>query len=307
MTIRPPLSRPCGSLALALAVIALSGCAAVNRLAVKSVAKSLSGSGDAFARDDDPELVREAVPFALKTYESLLATVPTYRPLLLATCSNFTQYAYGFLLTDAEVLGEEQHAASEALRQRALKLSLRGRDYCLRGLETRFPGVGERLLRNPETAVAAARRDDVPLLYWTAAAWGTAISLRPDELGVDFPAVRALLERALALDEAWNDGALHETMITIEALGEALGGSEARAREHFARAVALERGSSPGPYVALAAGIALPKQDRSEFVSLLTIALAIDPNQNPSHRLATLLVQRRARALLDRVDSLFLE
>jgi hypothetical protein len=65
------------------------------------------------------------------------------------------------------------------------------------------------------------------LLYWSAASWGAAISLgidRPD-LAVDFPTVRALADRALALDPAWNKGAIHELMISLDSLPEALGGN----------------------------------------------------------------------------------
>ncbi|HET9754732.1 MAG TPA: hypothetical protein VFP52_17300, partial [Myxococcales bacterium] len=44
-----------------------------KRYALNQVADALSanGEGGAFARDDDPELVRDAVPFALKTMEGL--------------------------------------------------------------------------------------------------------------------------------------------------------------------------------------------------------------------------------------------
>ena len=41
-------------------------------------ADAFAGSGGtSYATDDDPELVRDAVPFALKTMESLLATTRT--------------------------------------------------------------------------------------------------------------------------------------------------------------------------------------------------------------------------------------
>ena len=73
----------------------------------------------------------------------------------------------------------------------------------LRGMDARFgKGTSAALLQNPEAAVTKAKKDDVPLLYWTAASWGAAISLgidRPD-LAVDFPTVRALADRAMALD-----------------------------------------------------------------------------------------------------------
>ena len=88
-------------------------------------------------------------------------------------------------------------------------------------------------------------------------------------------------------------------------LPEGLGGSAERARAHFKRAVELQGGSSPGPYVALALGIAVPAQDRAEFESLLKKALEVDPEKDPSTRLVTLVQQRRARALLDQIETRF--
>ena len=54
----------------------------------------------------------------------------------------------------------------------------------LKALELRLPGVGEGLLRAPAEALAAAGRDDVPLLYWTGAAWGGALSYGLDQPGL---------------------------------------------------------------------------------------------------------------------------
>jgi predicted anti-sigma-YlaC factor YlaD len=276
-------------------------------MAVKTVANTLADSGDVFSRDEDPELIRDAVPFALKLNESLLESVPNHGPLLLSTCASFTQFSYAFVETDADVLGDAGYEEAKTLRTRALKLYLRGRDYCLRALELRYSGIRDRLVADPVPALDKVVREDVPLLYWTAASWGAAISLAIDQpdIVIDLPVVRALAERALALDEIWDRGSLHELMISIDSLPEALGGSPDRAREHFNRAVALQEGLSPGPYVALATGVAVPLQARAEFESLLKKALEIDPDKNPSNRLAILITQRRARALLDQIDARF--
>jgi hypothetical protein len=149
----------------------------------------------------------------------------------------------------------------------------------------------------------------VDLLYWTAAAWGSAISLGVDkpDLVIDLPTVRALAERALALDEIWSNGAIHEMMISLDSLPEAIGGSAARAREHFTRAVEIQQGKSPVPYVALALGVSVPTQNVEEFKKLLGEALAIDPKANASIQLVTLITQRRARALMDQIDLLFVK
>ena len=294
---------------LILVVAAALPACSLKTMAVKTVASTLSESGDVFSRDEDPELVREAVPFALKLYESLLDSIPNHGPLLVATCSGFTQYAYAFVETDALVLGDERHAEAQALRDRALKLYLRGRGYCLRALEVRWKGIGERLLADPVPALARAERKDVEMLYWTAASWGAAISLGLDnpELAVDFPVVRALADRALALDETWSKGAIHELMISLDSLPAALGGDPARARQHFDRAIALQKGQAPGPYVALATGVSVPERNRAEFETLMKHALDVDPEADPSARLATLVTQRRARALLDQIDARFVQ
>jgi TRAP transporter TatT component family protein len=302
-----PVRTSASACILVAAIVALPACS-IKTMAVKTVANTLSDTGDVFTRDDDPELIRDATPFALKLYESLLESVPTHVPLLVATCGGFTQYGYAFLEAEADGLEASRRAEASALRERALKHYLRARGYCMRGVDARFgKGSSQALLQDPVAALKKAQKTDVPLLYWSAASWGAAISLgidRPD-LAVDFPTVRALADRALALDPAWNKGAIHELMISLDSLPEALGGNPERAREHFKMAVDIQKGLSPGPYVALATGIAVPAQDRAEFERLLKEALAIDPEKDPSNRLVILVTQRRARVLLDRVDEKF--
>src|SRR6185295_8977397 len=230
------------AIAVTCAMAILPGCALVQRKAVGMVASTLASSGDVFTRDDDLELVGDAIPFGLKLYESLLDSSPKNKDLLIATCSNFTQYGVAFVETEAMVLGEKEHHDEVArLNARALKLYLRARGYCLRAMDVRFAGIGPKLLTDPVPALAKAGKADVPLLYWTAASWGSAIGLGIDkpDLVIDMPAVRALADRALALDPDWGNGAIHEMFISLDSLPEALGGSPAKARQHFERAVAL--------------------------------------------------------------------
>ena len=278
----------------------------LKRKAVGMVAQTLASSGDVFTRDDDLELVGDAIPFGLKLYESLLDSAPTNKDLLIATCSNFTQYGVAYIETDALVLGEAQHHDEVVhLNARALKLYLRAKGYCERAMEVRFPGIMQKLPADPVGALAKAEKKDVPLLYWMAASWGSAIALGVDrpELVIDMPTVRAIAERAIALDETWSRGTLHEMFVSLDSLPPALGGNPERARMHFTKAVELQKGLSPGPYVALALGVVVPAQDRAEYEKLLNEALAIDPEKDPSNRLVTLVQQRRARALLDQIDT----
>ena len=99
------ISRNLWLLMVGLAVVG-SGCS-VKRMAVNKVGSALAGSGTTFASDDDPELVKAAVPFSLKLMESLLAASPGHRGLLLATASGFTQYAYAFVQQEADRLEDQ--------------------------------------------------------------------------------------------------------------------------------------------------------------------------------------------------------
>ena len=87
-------------------------------------------------------------------YESLLESVPENRDLLRATCSVFTQYAYAFVQTDAEAIEPDDFEASLAMKERALKLYLRGRGYCMRAMELRHHGVT--MMSDPAEITAGA-------------------------------------------------------------------------------------------------------------------------------------------------------
>ena len=301
------LHRALALLALACVVMAAPGCA-LKRIAINSVANSLAESGDTFASDADPELIRDAVPFSLKLVESLLAEVPKHRGLLLTACSGFTQYAYAFVDGEAEMLKRDDYARYVKLEDRARKMYLRGRDHCLRSLELGYPGITRRLADDPARAVAVLQKKDVPLMYWTAASWGKAVALSLDRpaLAGDFPIVQALAQRALALDESFNGGAIHEMMITLESLPEDMGGDRGRALRHYERALELAKGNAAGPHVSYAVGVLIPQQRREEFVALLTKALDVDVDREPKLRLANLLAQQYAQYLLDHLDDLFL-
>jgi len=287
----------------------LGGCS-IENYAIDRLGDALSESGKTFASDDDPQFVSEAVPFSLKLIESLLESRPQHGPLLLAAARGFTQYSWAFVQQKAERLESVDLAASEELRHRAQKLYLRARGYGLRALELAHPGFEARLRADARGAVAGLARADVERAYWLAAAWGGALTQAKDSpaLLADQPIVEALLDRALALDEGFQDGALHTLLVSYEASrpgGQR--GWEERARAHFARAVELSKGQRAGPFVALAESVCIQGQKKAEFDELIGKALAIDADKFPDARLENLVLQARARWLAAREAELFLE
>jgi len=276
---------------------------------VSRMADAASSGGDVFARDDDPELVRDAVPFALKAMESLLSSKPDHKGLLAALCKGFTQYAVAFVRQDAE------EARDPAVRregmERARRLLLRARGYGMRGLSVGRDGFATALAEDPAGACARVGAEDVALLYWTGAAWSLAVSTSPDDpsLLADLPKIEALMRRALATDERYDDGAVHEFFVAFEGgRPEAMGGSVDRARRHMERAMALSGGRKVSPLVTFAETVSVRTQDRKGFLELLDRALAFDARSaSPEHRMGNLVSQRRARWLKGRVDDLFLD
>jgi hypothetical protein len=214
-----------------------------------------------------------------------------------------------FLAPDAERVKSDDLEAARALEYRALRLCLRARDYGLTGLELRHPGIGDRLRRRPEDAVDRLGAADLEMLFATASAWGGTISLGLDrpEVVADLPAVRALLGRALELDEDFGEGTLHEALLVLSSLPPEMGGSLDTARFHYRRAVTLSRGLRASPHVLYAARIAVPAKDRPGFEEKLALALAIDVDEAKQYRLQNILNQRRARRLLADVDDYFFE
>jgi predicted anti-sigma-YlaC factor YlaD len=297
----------CGLVGLLLVGFA-TGCS-VKRMAVNKVGDALAAGGSTFASDNDPELVKAAVPFSLKLMESLLAESPRHRGLLLATSSGFTQYTFAFVQLEADELEEQDVAAALAMRERARRLYLRGRDYGLRGLAVRHRDFEARLRRDAREALGRTRPADVPLLYWTAVSWAAAISILKDQpdLIADLDLVEALIERALELDEAYEHGAIHTFLINYEMSRQvAPVEREQRARSHFVRALELSEGHQAAPYVALAQAVSVFNQDVAEFRELLGRALAIDPDVRAEWRLVNLILQERARWLLAHTEEFFL-
>jgi predicted anti-sigma-YlaC factor YlaD len=294
--------------ALLIAALGASGCS-INRFAVNKLGDALAGGGSTWATDDDPELVGQALPFALKTIESLLQSSPEHRGLLLAAASGFTQYGYAYVQCEADYVEANDLARAGELRRRAVRLYRRALVYGLRGLDAEHPGFAATLRRDPAAGAAMVDREDAELAYWTGLAWAAAASVSKDgELVADLPLAEALMRRVLALDEGLGGGAVHDFFIAFEGgRPAAAGGSEERARQHLERAVELGRGERVAPLVSFAETVCVARQDRVEFASLLERALALDADRFPQQRLANLVAQRRARWLRARADELYVE
>ena len=194
-------------LPLSVCVLALAhaGCS-IKTMAINTLGNALADGSSGFARDDDPELIRDAVPFALKTIESLIGQSPNHKGLLKAACSGFTQYSYAFVQQEADFVEAQDLERATAMRARAKKLYLRGRDYGIRAFEVEFPGFGNRLRQNADGVLARLSKKHVPLLYYTAVSWAAAfaVDIADSRLSVE----QTLFEKMMSYGslKAWATG-----------------------------------------------------------------------------------------------------
>jgi len=293
----------------------LSVSCSINKMAINAVSNALSGAGssDVFTGDSDPELVGDALPFAIKMYEALLSQNPKHEGLQLTTGSLFVMYANAFIQGPAEMLDpvDYYYERSESL-DRAKKLYVRGKDILYTALEYKFPGFMAATVQEGTLAplLKKCKKDDVPLLYWAAAGGFAAYSIDvfDFDLGFSIPEWGAMMARAYELDPEFNEGAIDEFYIQYYAsLPENMGGDMDKAEIHFKRALEKSGGLSAGPYVSYAKSVCAnaQKPDYDAFTENLEKALAIDSDQNKSNRLVNILSQRKAKFMLDNAYDYF--
>jgi predicted anti-sigma-YlaC factor YlaD len=289
-----------------VSLLLLSSSCSLKKKAVDTLADVLGEAEGVYLSDEDPELIAAALPFNLKTLETLLQSNPDHRGLLLSATKSFVFYTYAFVQPEADIVEEDDFIKAREVRGRAGRLYMRAYRYGLRGLELAHPGFSALLPVEPEEAASQLVLDDVPLAVWTAAALGSAIGASTDnaEATADIAVVGALLHRSLELDEDFEQGTIHEFLVSYEA--QTLTGSVQRAQRHYQRALDLSRSMRCGIWLTWAESFSVAAQNREEFVGLIEKVIAFDVGSSPENRLLNILAQRRARWLEGRIDELFL-
>jgi len=292
-------------LLLLLAVLLCLGCS-VNTL----VANKLTGVGGStvFTGDSDPELVGDALPFAIKIYEALLESTPNHQGLMLTTGSLFVMYANAFVQGPAEMIPSQEWQAREAAMKRAKLLYLRGNKILYDALDAKYRGFRQANAEELQPILKKCKKEDVGLLYWAVASGMAAYALDvfDFDLGIHIPEWSAMIQQAYELDPDFGGATLEEFLIIFYgSLPEMMGGDKERAKLHFDRALEKTGGKSAGAYISWAQSICVPAQDYEAFKDCLEKALAIDPDADVSTRLVTIIGQRKARWLLDNAWNYF--
>lgn len=272
-----------------------AGCGLNKKLAAAGAAALIEDTAKAAARQSDPALLREGMPAFLMLLDGMVEGAPDdERPRLAAA------RAYGAF---AAVLDEERDQALKALVLARAKL------HALAALELRgFPDPLGAPFEAFERAAARAGAADLPVLFWAGSCWAGWIAARLDtvEAVAELPRVEILMRRALELDEGYYYGGPHLFMgVWYASRPPVAGGSLARAREHFEKALAFAGDDFLMARVYFAEIYGRKAFDRELFESELNRVLAAPADAVPELTLLNAAARRRAAKLLALADDYF--
>ncbi|MCA9606877.1 MAG: hypothetical protein KC619_14825 [Myxococcales bacterium] len=294
------------------ALLTQAGCD-LTRFTANSTANMFSRAGGALERHFDYELAGDALPGSIMQLEGVFSVIPDNEQLALTLMRAYVSYTFGWLedeLQQAQDRGDFEE--EERITARARLLYERARNIGIHLMRLRDPNVDQVLEGGYEGWLAYIQEhytsaDDVPILFWTGYAWGSAINAGRDdpEMILSLPYARACVEHAASIDESYfNYGALTFLGVVNAALPEALGGNPDRAREYFERALEVTDRHFFTVQVSYARTYAVQTQNRDLFIRLLReVVDGGDPN--PQARLANRIARRQAIRWLRRTDQLF--
>lgn len=303
---------------LLLILLILMGCTRIKTRAKENMLEEVSdalsgGSGTTsslFTGDDDPELIKSALPFALKVFEGLISANPDHQGLYKTTASGYASYSYAFLHFPADTLADEHFEEKQQLKKRAKKLYLRSRNYAIEGLTLRHPNFMKKLARKSDSLLPLIQNDEIDLLYWAGLSWLGAFTVDKFDmkLALSFKSAKKLLFRVKELDPQYGDGAIDNFLISYYGGTPAsMGGSLDSARHYYNSVLKYQKVPTADPHIAYARTVLVAENKREEFREVLTKAAKIKPQADKANILVRTIKQDEAKWLLEHEDNFFLD
>jgi hypothetical protein len=268
-----------------------AACSSIVSSATSGLTDSLTS---AVLDQNDPETVRQGAPAYLLMIDGLIADNPQSVDLLLTGANLYSSYA-GTFVDDQE---------------RAARLAEKGRDYGWRALcrsDRKACDAWSAPYEDFERAVAAFGVKRVGVLYGSAAAWATWIQMNSDDWKAiaDKARVDYMMQRVVALDESYSEGAAHLYLgILATLMPEAMGGKPEKGRADFERAIELSGGRNLMAKVLLARDYARLVFDRELHDRLCREVIDADPVA-AGLTLINTVAQEEARELLESSEDYF--
>lgn len=282
------------TLALLCLALLVTGC---GGLVQQATAPLIDGLTTAIQKQNDPQTVRDGAPAYLLLADGLAEKSPD-DPQTLATAARlYSAYVSAFVL-------DEDPA-------RALRLSLRARDYAFRAaalVKPKFGALHDKPFEEFAPLADEFQAGDQEWLYLVISTWVGVIQADKgnwDRLA-EIAKVKLLTERLLILEEGYYYGAGHLLLgVLAGILPPALGGKPDDAKAHFERAIELSEGKFLLAFVYYAQSYAKVVYDRELYEKLLRRVLDTPADVAPELTLVNTLARRQAETLLAEAETIF--
>jgi tetratricopeptide (TPR) repeat protein len=272
-----------------------------------------AGATEAFGYENDLDFVRQAAPGNLVTLASFLYSSPKSRYLLESCAQGFSEYTFGFLEDDIEIIPDDDKHENQrkALIGRATDLYDRALGYALRLIATEdkhFEAAFKKDVAATEAEAKKLDKDSTAGLLFAGISLASAINLNRNDVArvVDLPKAVAMIKRSYELDPKFhNANAAMLLGVVYSSQGKAMGGNPELAKKYFDEAIANTGGKFLLIKVMSARFYAVVMQDRPLFESTLKAVLAAPSDIFPEQRLANEIAKRRAKRYLDHAEEYF--
>lgn len=230
VTVRLATGAAARSVAVGLAGLGLAGLVTGCAGMIGSMAAGTLSA--AILNEDDPDLIASGVPAYLLLIDGLIQQSPDNEDLLAAGAQLFSLYGSRFAPDPAS----------------AARLTAKGRRYGQRAMCIAHEPACEWSGLSYDAFVSQlsqVEEKNIDYLYSFAISWLSYLDATSDDWNAvaELPWVEAAMERALELDEDYQQGAIHGYLGILNSLRPpALGGRPEVARDHFERAIALSGG-----------------------------------------------------------------
>ncbi len=281
----------------------------VRSIAVQQMGELVAAGVPAFEKDDDLELISQALPGNIKLLEAMLESDPKNKDIPAILSQMYASYTFAFLEGNLE---NPKFQGKDALKERVNRLYKRAIGYGERSLKARSSGCekGLTVVAELDSCLSKLDKDDVPALYWYGFALAAYINQNMDSMAAlaEGPKMEKIMSRVVTLDENYNFGTSHLfLMLYYGARPAMMGGSFAKAETHYK---ALQKIAGPQFLLAdvfRARFVLVQQQDRDGFEKSLKAVLASTPQQDQESRLNLYnsLAKSRAKLYLTSVDEYF--
>ena len=246
--------------------------------------------------------------FVVKTQEKI-ENSHNNTNLLKDGVEQLTTYAFGFLIEESDRVMLHNYSKAKELETQAHNYFSDAVDYGDTAISILYEDYIEWVSDNKEDIIIKPNDEDLKLFYWTAAAYGGAISSSGGDPAwiIKLPRVGRLLNSIVAIDSSWNNGAALVALISFTMNNPLLkpGDADKTSKKLFDAAVEASNGLDMGPYLTYAESVSKARQNKDEFITLLNEAIKIRISPENNYQLTNTISKNRAEWLLGNIDEFF--